>query len=85
MVTVIFALVCGAAGRLRVRARGGEPRRAALHEPQGRAGEALAAPAALAVLPLAAARRLHHHVPVLLPGTASCTALKHPQKALSRA
>lgn len=59
-----------AAGRLAVRARGGEPRRAARHEPQGRAGQALAAPAALAVLPLPAARRLHHHVPLLLPGTA---------------
>ncbi|XP_059712875.1 intraflagellar transport protein 122 homolog isoform X1 [Haemorhous mexicanus] len=59
--------LCFAAGRLRVRARGGEPRRAARHEPPRRAGQALAAPAALAVLPLAAARRLHHHVPLLLP------------------
>lgn len=57
-----------AAGRLAVRARGGEPRRAAHHEPQGRAGQALAAAAAVAVLPLPAARRLHHHVPLLLPG-----------------
>lgn len=57
-----------AAGRLAVRARGGEPRRAARHEPQGRAGQALAAAAAVAVLPLPAARRLHHHVPLLLPG-----------------
>ncbi|XP_031977084.1 intraflagellar transport protein 122 homolog isoform X2 [Corvus moneduloides] len=55
-----------AARRLRVCPSGGEPCRAPLHEPQGRPDQALAEAAAVAVLPLAAARRLHHHVSILL-------------------
>lgn len=58
-----------AARRLGVRARGGEPVGAALHEPPGRPHQALAPAPAVAVLPLAPARCLHHHVPLLLPGT----------------
>ena len=66
-----FALPARPAARwLGVRARGGEPLRAALHDPAGRPHQALAAAPAVAVLPLPAARRLHHHVPLLLPGTA---------------
>ncbi|XP_041868916.1 intraflagellar transport protein 122 homolog isoform X2 [Corvus kubaryi] len=55
-----------AARRLRVCPSGGEPCHAPLHEPQGRPDQALAEAAAVAVLPLAAARRLHHHVSILL-------------------
>lgn len=60
---------CPAAGRLGVRACGGEPVGAALHEPSGRPHQALAPAPAVAVLPLTPAGRLHHHVPLLLPGT----------------
>lgn len=58
-----------AARQLRVCARGGEPVSAALHEPTGRPHQALAPAPAVAVLPLAPAGCLHHHVPLLLPGT----------------
>lgn len=58
-----------AARGLRVCACGGEPVGAALHEPTGRPHQTLAPAPAVAVLPLAPAGCLHHHVPLLLPGT----------------
>lgn len=71
---------CLAARRLGVRAGGGEPVSAALHEPPGRPHQALAPAAAVAVLPLSAARCLYHHVPLLLPGTvpAACSSCMVP-------
>lgn len=59
------------ARRLGVRAGGGEQGCAAMHEPQGRADQTVAQAPQLAVLPLPPARRQHHYVPLLLPGSAT--------------
>lgn len=56
------------AGGIQVRPRQSQPLGAALHEQEGRAHQALAAAAQVGILPLAAARREHHHVPHLLQG-----------------